>query len=124
MNIESIREYCLSKKGANEGFPFDEDTLVFKVFDKMFAILDLKEGKRVLVKCDADRAVELREQYAAVEPAYHCNKRYWNQLWFEQLDEKLVKELIDHSYDEVLKKMTRKQRRALEEMPDENEAKS
>jgi len=74
MNIESLREYCLSKKEASEGFPFDESTLVFKVFDKMFALMDLDGDLSINLKCDPLKALELREKYPAVLPGYHMNK--------------------------------------------------
>ena len=75
MNIEEIREYCLSKPGVTEGFPFNESALVFKVAGKMFALLDLSEEARgISLKCDPERAVELREQYPEVTAAYHFNK--------------------------------------------------
>ncbi len=74
MNIETIREYCLSKKGVSECFPFDEDTLVFKVMDKMFALTNLKGDLSINLKCDPEKSVELREHYASVKPGYHMNK--------------------------------------------------
>jgi len=74
MNIESLREYCLSKKEASEGFPFDESTLVFKVFDKMFALMDMDGDLSINLKCDPLKALELREKYPAVLPGYHMNK--------------------------------------------------
>lgn len=109
MNIEQAREYCLSKKGCEESFPFDEETLVFKVMGKMFAVLMLEKPDMIVVKCDAAYAAELREEYAAVEPAWHFNKKYWNQVRFNSdVEDELVLKLIDHSLDEVVKKFTRK----------------
>lgn len=110
MNLEDVRDYCLLKPSVSESFPFDEDTLVFKVGKKMFALLALESNDRIVLKCNPERAIELRERYAAIEAAYHCNKKYWNQLFLTQLNDELVRELIDHSYDEVVKKMTRKER--------------
>lgn len=103
LNIESLRDYCLAKRGADESFPFDDDTLVFKVGGKIFACVSLKNIDCLILKCDAERAIELREQYSFIEPAWHFNKKYWNQIWLSGAKESLVKELIDHSYCEVLK---------------------
>lgn len=110
MNIEEIREYCLSKPEVTESFPFDEFSLVFKVMDKMFALLPLELNDRISLKCDPERAIELRETYRGVEGAYYFNKKYWNSVRLDaDVPEELVKELIDHSYDEVVKKLPRKQ---------------
>lgn len=109
MNIEVARDYCLSKKGCEESFPFDEDTLVFKVMGKMFAVLMLEKPDMIVVKCDAGYAAELRDEYTAVEPAWHFNKKYWNQIHFNaDVEDELIFRLIDHSLDEVVKKFTRK----------------
>jgi len=109
MNIETAREYCLTKKGSEESFPFDEETLVFKVMGKMFAVLMLEKPDMIVLKCDAVRAEELRAEYAAVEPAWHFNKKYWNQIHFNSdVNDELLCSLIDHSLDEVVKKFTRK----------------
>ena len=113
MNIETIRDYCLSKKGTIESFPFDDDTLVFKVGGKIFACISISRPDCLVLKCDAERAIELREQCSYIEPAWHFNKKYWNQIWFFMASEAIVKELIDHSYSEVLKKLTKKQLIAL-----------
>lgn len=108
MNIEDARLYCLGKQGASEDFPFDETTLVFRVENRIFACVDLENTAWFCLKCDPDRAIELRDRYDAIAPAWHWNKRYWNQLDIERLDDGLVKELIDHSYCEVLKKLPKK----------------
>lgn len=111
MDIESVREYCLSKKGVTETFPFDDVSLVMKVMDKMFALIDLNLAEKISLKCDPEYAIELRDRYNGVEGAYHFNKKYWNQVFFNRdVDDKLLKELIDHSYEEVLKKFTKKLR--------------
>ena len=113
MNIEEIREYCLSKKGAAEGFPFDEETLVLKVKGKMFAVIDLETANKLVLKCHANYALELREQYQAIETAWHFNKKYWNQIYFDRdVPDTLIYELIDHSYEEVYKKIPRKVKEA------------
>ena len=113
MNIESVRLYCLGRKGAIECFPFDDETLVFKVMGKMFACIFLGEPDKLVLKCEPEYAIELRERYAAIEPAWHFNKRHWNQHWLSRLDDELIRNLIDHSYAEVVKKMTRKMREEL-----------
>lgn len=113
MNIETAREYLLSKKGCEECLPFDDETLVFKVMGKMFAMLMLEKPDWIVLKCDADRAEELRGKYAAVEPAWHFNKKYWNQVHFNaDVSDALLCSLIDHSLDEVVKKFTRKMKEA------------
>lgn len=109
MDIESLREYCLSKKGADESFPFDDETLVFKVGGKIFACISLNQPDCLVLKCDSERVIELRERYSYIQPAYHFNKKYWNQIRLSMAGNSFVKELIDHSYSEVLKKLTKKQ---------------
>ena len=109
MNAESLREYCLSLPFTTEGFPFDNNTLVFKVHNKMFALIGLKEGNRVNLKCDPKRAIELRETYEAVFPGYHMSKIHWNTVNFnEDLPDNLLIELIDHSYNLVFKSLPKK----------------
>lgn len=108
MNIEDARLYCLGKLNATEDFPFDETTLVFRVENKIFACVDLLNTEWFCVKCDPDRAILLRDTYSQITPAWHWNKKYWNQLDIERLPDELVRELIDHSYSEVLRKLPRK----------------
>ena len=110
MNIEVFRDYCLSKKGVTEDFPFDEKTLVFKVMGKMFALSGLERTpSQVNLKCDPDRGIELREQYdGIIVPGYHMSKIHWNTLFIESLPPKLVLELVDHSYDLIVAKFTKK----------------
>lgn len=110
MDIEDVREYCLSLRGAEESFPFDDDTLVFKVQGRIFACLSLQRPDWLILKCDADYAIELRDRYSAIEPAFHFNKKYWNQHLLPALEGSLIRSLIDHSYAEVLKKLPRKLR--------------
>ncbi len=109
MNIEELRKYCLSIKGATESFPFDKKTLVFKVMDKMFAYINIepKDGVfRVNLKCGADKSVELREQYTGVTHGTHTRGLLWNQVSLnEDLTDDSIKELIDHSLNEVIKKL-------------------
>jgi predicted DNA-binding protein (MmcQ/YjbR family) len=111
MNIEDVRNYCLAKKGATEDFPFDDVSLVMKVGGKMFALihLDMAE-KRIALKCDPDYALELRERYDAIRPAWHFNKKHWNDIFLDDVSDVDVKAWIDHSYDIVLKGLTRKVR--------------
>ena len=111
MNIEEFRNYCLSKKGATESFPFGEETLVFKVMEKVFALgaLDAHPASANL-KCDPERAIELREEYdGLIIPGYHMSKKHWNTVELERnLPSKLLIELIDHSYDLVVESLTKK----------------
>ena len=113
MDIEHVREYCLSIKGAEECFPFDETVLVFKVMGKMFAYMSLErrdEGFMLNLKCDPEKAVELREKYECVLPGYHANKKYWNSVFIEQnMPDDELKYWIDHSVAEVIKKLPKKQ---------------
>lgn len=115
MNIEAFREYCLGKKGVDESFPFGETTLVFKVMGKMFALTGLdNEVATANLKCDPERAVELREQFPQIIPGYHMNKKHWNTVELETgLSHELLCEMIDHSYDLVVAKMPKKLREAL-----------
>jgi predicted DNA-binding protein (MmcQ/YjbR family) len=115
MNIEEFRDYCLSKKYVTESFPFDEVTLVFKVANKMFALAGLEhQPAKVNLKCDPERAIELREEYAEVIEGFHMNKKLWNTITIEgNLPTDLIIELIDHSYDLVVKNMTKKKQREL-----------
>lgn len=118
MHIEAFRDYCLSKKGVEETFPFDEVTLVFKVMGKMFALTGLDNDEfTVNLKCDPDRSIELREMYSEIYPGFHMNKKHWNTVHFEgDLDEKLLLELIDHSYDLVVAKLKKADREFLESL--------
>jgi predicted DNA-binding protein (MmcQ/YjbR family) len=116
MNIEDFREYCLKKSGVTEEFPFDETTLVFKVMGKMFALTNLDGDWNLALKCDPDRAIDLREQYSAIQPGYHMSKVHWNTVQMDgSLNEKLVLELIDHSYELVVAKLPARLRKQIEE---------
>jgi len=105
MNIESLREYCLSKPGAEETLPFGPDTLVYKVNGKVFLLTGLDEEQLSFnVKCDPDKAIELREEFPCVIPGYHMNKKHWNTVIVDgRLSGKQVKEMIDDSYGLVKK---------------------
>jgi predicted DNA-binding protein (MmcQ/YjbR family) len=117
MNIEEFRNYCMGKKGVTEEFPFDETTLVFKVMGKMFALTSLDRiPLQASLKCDPERALELRETYdGRITAAYHMNKAHWNALDLEEnLPPNLIRELVDHSYDLVVAGLTKKLRADLE----------
>ncbi len=115
MNIESFRNYCLSKKGVTEEFPFDEQALVFKVMGKMFTITNVDTFESVNLKCDPELAEELREQYDAVTPGYHMNKKHWNTILMDgTISDKVLAEWIDHSYNLVVAGMPKKLRQELE----------
>lgn len=109
MNIEELRTYCLNLKGTSEGFPFDQKTLVFKVMGKMFALIDVDDFESINLKCDPEKAVSLREMHAAITLGFHMNKSLWNTIRInEDVSEKLIYELIDHSYQQVVLKLTKK----------------
>lgn len=110
MNVEELRELCLNKKGVTEAFPFDESTLVFKVMGKMFALVPLERlPTQCNLKCDPERAVELREEYdGVIMPGYHMSKTHWNTLYLEELPPRLIKDLVDHSYELVVSGLTKK----------------
>jgi len=115
MDIEKFREYCLSKPCVTEDFPFDEDLLTFRVCNKIFACIAMSNPELAVMKCAPERAVLLREQYSAIEGAFHWNKKFWNQIHFNSdAGDKLILELVDHSYDEVVKKLTKKEREGLQ----------
>ncbi len=102
MNIETIREFCISKKGATEGFPFGEDTLVFKAGGKIFALVNLDGELSINLKCDPEFALELRERYSSVTPGYHMNKKHWNTVIINgSIPDKEIFSWIDHSYQLV-----------------------
>ncbi len=118
-DIESFRMYCLSKPGVEEGFPFGEDTLVFKVLGKMFALTGLSSPDfKVNLKCDPEWAVELREAYPdEILPGFHMSKKHWNTVLFDRhLREDLLCQMVDHSYALVVAKLPAKQRESLQKM--------
>lgn len=123
MNIQQFYDFCLSKKGVEETFPFDEDTLVFKVGGKMFALSSLSEWEKnkpgVNLKCDPDKSGELRAEYDDINPGYHMSKIHWNTVGINgDVPDKLLKELINHSYDLVFKSLTKKIQKEIGEMSD------
>jgi len=113
MNIQQLYEFCLSKKGVTEHFPFDEDTLVFKVGNKMFALTALKNWEignpSVNLKCNPKVALELRERFKGINPGFHSNKKHWNTVTInDDVLDKKVYHLINHSYELVFSKLTKK----------------
>lgn len=115
MNIEQFRSYCLSKKHVTEAFPFDDVTLVFKVAGKMFALTSLNTKPTTAnLKCDPEKAIQLREEYSEIIEGYHMSKKHWNTVTIEgNLSTKLIEELIDHSYNLVVKGLTKKLQKEL-----------
>ncbi|MCQ2220866.1 MAG: MmcQ/YjbR family DNA-binding protein [Prevotella sp.] len=118
MNIEQVREYTLSINGVTEDQPFGDDIIVFRIEGKIFLCLwlgdvkhDMKDGQpRFALKLTPDRNEELREQYSAVTPAWHWNKKHWSDVYYEQFDETLVKSWIKESYDLVVSKLPKAMR--------------
>lgn len=113
MNIQQFYEFCLSKKGVTEHFPFDEETLVFKVGGKMFCLTSLKEWEKgtpsLNLKCNPERAEELRAEYEAIIPGWHMSKAHWNTVAFNSdVSDKMMRELINHSYELVFNSLTKK----------------
>lgn len=114
MDIELLREKCLSLPYVEEKFPFDEYTLVFYVGSKLFALTDLQTPNSVNLKCDPEQAIELRERYMGIVPGYHMNKKHWNTVVFNaDVSDKLILELLHNSYQLVWNKLPRKEREAL-----------
>jgi len=106
MDIEEIRDYCLARADVTEGFPFGDDPLVFKVGGKIFALLNLGVEMRLSLKCDPEKAIELRERYPAVIPGYHLNKANWNTIYLDKgVNSRLIKEWIDHSYELIFESL-------------------
>ena len=112
MNIEELRDYCIVKPFVEETFPFDEETLVFKVMGKAFLLTGISEHPvRFNVKCEPEKAIELREQYSYVLPGYHMNKKHWNTIVCESgANKKLLKQWIDESYQLVADSLPKKLR--------------
>lgn len=118
MDIEQFREYCFTKKGVSEDFPFDEVTLCIRVMGKIFAITGLDAARfSVNLKCDPDLALEWREQYPEVQPGWHMNKKHWNTVDFEgAIEPARLREMIDHSYELVVKTLKKAEKEALLKM--------
>jgi predicted DNA-binding protein (MmcQ/YjbR family) len=114
LNLEELRDYCLQKPGVTEGLPFGEDTLVFKVGEKIFLLTSITTGNSFNVKCDPELAIELRERYKEVIPGYHMNKKLWNTVYMNgSLTTKQLFEMIDHSYTLIFKSLPKKVQEAI-----------
>ena len=121
MDIQQFYEFCLSKKGVTEHFPFDEETLVFKVGGKMFCLTSLKEWEKgtpsLNLKCNPERAEELRAEYEAIIPGWHMSKIHWNTVAFNSdVSDKMMRELINHSYELVFNSLTKKMQAEINEL--------
>lgn len=111
MNVEELRNYCTGLPCVSEDFPFDEDVLAFRIWGKIFAMVNLSDTKWFVLKCNPDLAVELRDAHPEIEPAWHMNKKHWNQInLFGCLDDSFIQELIRHSYSLVVKKFPRRKK--------------
>ena len=122
MNIEELRDFCISKKGVTEHFPFDDVTLVFKVMNKMFALVGLHQwengDQKINLKCNPEKANELRVDYESISAGFHMSKKHWNTVLMNNSDvsDQLVFQLIDHSYDLVVQGLTKKAKAELENL--------
>ncbi len=114
MQLDEFRNFCLAQKGVTESLPFDQNTLVFKVLDKMFALTDLAEFGSVNLKCNPEKAIELRERYNAVKEGYHMNKKHWNTIIVnDDMSDREIFEWILHSYQLVVEKLQKKDKEKL-----------
>ncbi|MDD3876235.1 MAG: MmcQ/YjbR family DNA-binding protein [Bacteroidales bacterium] len=114
MIIEDIRVYCLSKQFTTEDMPFDDSTLVFRVYNKIFALLSLDGNMHLNLKCEPEKAIELREHYSCIIPGFHMNKKHWNTIILSgNIEKKSVFQLIDHSYDLVVRGLAAHQRKTI-----------
>ena len=122
MHIEQLRNFCISKKGVTEHFPFDDVTLVFKVMHKMFALSGLDKWERgkesINLKCDPEKSILLRGEFEGVIPGFHMSKKHWNTVTINKSDvsDDLIRELINHSYVLVVNGLTKKAQKELEEL--------
>lgn len=109
MNIEHLLDHCMAKKGVEETFPFGPDTLVFKVMGKIFALISLSNPNQVNLKCNPEKAIEMRANFMAVFPAFHMNKSHWNTVKFnEDVCDSLILEMVNDSYNLVIAKLPKK----------------
>ena len=123
MDLDGLITYCSAKAGVEETFPFDEDTLVMKVMGKMFAATSITDLPfRVNLKCDPEWAIELRDEHAEVLPGWHMNKKHWNTVVIGEgrLEQSLILKMIDHSYELVVKSLTKAKKLELEELKKDN----
>ena len=127
MTLRGFKSYCLSRKGAEETYPHGDMSVWYKVMGKSFAWTFVREFKFndqlagpftfINLKCEADRAIELRASYPSIIPGWHQNKKYWNSVFIDgSLEDSLIQEMIDHSYDLIVAGLTKKERLALEEL--------
>ncbi len=109
MSVEEVRKYCLVKNGVSESFPFDEQTLVFKIANKMFCLLSIFPPFSINLKGDPDKIIELKEEHEEIKPGFHMNKKHWITIGLEgNLDKNFIESLIDDSYNLVSKGLTQK----------------
>ncbi len=114
MDLESLHNYCLSLKGSEESQPFGPENIVLKVKNKIFGIIALNDPLSINLKCDPEKALELREQFSFVQPGYHMNKKHWNTIILEDIvTDRLVKEWIDHSYKLIVNSLSSKEQKEL-----------
>lgn len=117
MDIEQYRDYCFSKKGVTEDFPFDDKTFVFKVMNKIFSLTNVDVFGFINLKCSPEKAIELRERHEGITGAFHMRKKHWNSVSIESdISDQLICELIDHSYDLITGALTTKKQKELEEL--------
>ncbi|MBI5402806.1 MAG: MmcQ/YjbR family DNA-binding protein [Ignavibacteriae bacterium] len=111
MNLEFFREYALKKKAASESQPFGEDVIVYKVAGKIFMMMNFETPFQISLKCDPELAIELREKYSAIRPAYHMNNKHWNMIDADgSVPVNEILNMIDHSYELVVRKLTKKEK--------------
>lgn len=115
MNLEEIHLFCLKKLGVTEEFPFDQSTLVFKVGGKIFALIDIESATSINLKCDPEKAIQLREEFEEIQPGFHMNKKHWNTVSLvDRLSQQQIQEMISHSYDLVFNSLPKKVKHELE----------
>lgn len=115
MNLEIIRNYCLSKNGTSEDSPFDNDTIVFRICGKIYCLISMEKPDTVNLKCDPEKAVELREEHPEIIPGFHMNKKHWNTVSITgTLHDNFILGLIDHSYDMVFQNLPKKSKELLQ----------
>ncbi|MEN8194627.1 MAG: MmcQ/YjbR family DNA-binding protein [Bacteroidota bacterium] len=114
MDIENLRKYCLNKTGTSESLPFDETTLVFKVMSKIYCLLNMQPPFSINLKCDPEKAVELREQFDEVQPGYHMNKKHWNTIFLNgEIKDSQITQWINDSYNLVVTGLSKKEKEEL-----------
>ena len=114
MNIEQLREFCLSLPKTTEDMAFGDDYLLIRVCNRIFACIGLTKTGYFVVKCDPELAIELRERHAEILPAWHWNKKYWNQVHYDRLSDAMICDLISRSFNLVVSKLSRKTKMALD----------